>query len=309
MTIENPFHEGELLVQERTGERATGGRNGRLIADTILRGALRFVDQQSFAVLGTLDAEDEVWASLFLGEPGFLRASDERTVEVNLDRVIYRPHDSLWKNLEHRPDVGMLLIELGRRRRLRLNGRLLPNGANQMRLEVVESYPNCPKYIQRRRMVVTGGPGSADVSGSRHGTRLEIGHQRLIEAADTFFVASVHGERGLDASHRGGTAGFVKTLGRNRLRIPDYVGNSLYNTFGNLALDPRAGLVFLDFKTGRTLQLIGRATLHFDLDDPNNTTGGTRRFWDFEIGGWRESQLPPAVSFEYLDASPWNPPT
>ena len=308
MRIESPYHQGELLVQERTGERAAGERNGQVIADSILRGALPFIEKQGFAVLGSVDAEGEVWASLLLGEPGFLHARDDRTVEVDLGRAVRDREDPLWANLEVRPEIGMLLIELGRRRRLRLNGRLLPDGDEHLRLDVAESYPNCPKYINRRHMVLGAGGEMTDVPESRQGTKLQAGHLDLIDEADTFFVASVNGERGLDASHRGGAPGFVKILDEGSLRIPDYVGNSMFNTLGNLALDPRAGLVFLDFATGQTLQLVGRAELRFDLDDPDGLSGGTRRFWDFEIRGWRESRLPVEVSFEFLDASPFNLP-
>ena len=60
-------------------------------------------------------------------------------------------------------------------------------------------------------------------------------------SADTFFVASAHAERGVDASHRGGLPGFVRVLGDRTLEIPDYPGNSMFNTLGNPAADPRAG--------------------------------------------------------------------
>jgi len=62
----------------------------------------------------------------------------------------------------------------------------------------------------------------------------------IITWADTFFAASVHAERGLGVSHRGGNTGFVKVLDEQILRIPDYPGDSLLNTFGNLTVNPKA---------------------------------------------------------------------
>ncbi|XLM22644.1 pyridoxamine 5'-phosphate oxidase family protein, partial [Chromobacterium piscinae] len=59
-------------------------------------------------------------------------------------------------------------------------------------------------------------------------------------------------------SHRGGKPGFVKIDG-DTLTIPDFAGNGYFNTLGNLLRHPRAGLLFIDFSSGDTLQLAGRA--------------------------------------------------
>ena len=100
------------------------------------------------------------------------------------------------------------------------------------------------------------------------GAVLSPAQQERIAAADTFFIASAHPTRGADASHRGGGPGFVHVLGPDRLRFPDYPGNNMFNTLGNLRVDPRAGLVFPDFAGGGTLQLTGRATVRWDEGAP-----------------------------------------
>jgi predicted pyridoxine 5'-phosphate oxidase superfamily flavin-nucleotide-binding protein len=74
--------------------------------------------------------------------------------------------------------------------------------------------------------------------------------QRLIREADTFFIASSHRDGGADASHRGGNPGFVHVLNETKLIWPDYSGNGMFQTLGNLAIDPRAGLLFMDFESG-----------------------------------------------------------
>jgi hypothetical protein len=79
-----------------------------------------------------------------------------------------------------------------------------------------------------------------------------------IFGADTFFVASAHPEQGVDASHRGGLPGFVQVLDQHRLRIPNFLGNSMFNTLGNFVSYLDAGLVFLDFDRSQVLQLSGR---------------------------------------------------
>ena len=83
MRLDNPYHEGELLVQERLGEVDEGRRNGRAISDSILTGALKYIEQQSLAVFGSIDQQSNVWASVLVGDPGFMKALDERTVEVD----------------------------------------------------------------------------------------------------------------------------------------------------------------------------------------------------------------------------------
>jgi hypothetical protein len=80
----------------------------------------------------------------------------------------------------------------------------------------------------------------------------------LIEAADTFFIGTTHPTRGADASHRGGPTGFVRA-NPGEVWWADYRGNNMFNTLGNLAVDPTAALLFPDFATGRTLQLSGTA--------------------------------------------------
>ncbi len=307
MHIENPYHEGELFVQERVGEFFQGQRNGRAIADSIVRGALPFIAQQPIALFGSLDDEQNVWASVLLGTPGFMTAPDERTVEFDLPQTARNPNDPLWSNIERNPEVGTLIIELTSRRRLRINGGIHLIAPDRLQLNVVQFYPNCPKYIQRRHLKAGLGENGAPAREPLRGRALEHEHQTFIASADTVFVASAHPEHGVDVSHRGGNPGFVHILDDRTLRVPDYVGNSMYNTLGNFVVNPRAGLVFIDFAASRTLQLIGRPEIQWELDDPTDASGGTKRFWDFEIERWLETDLPRKLQWEFLDYSPHNP--
>lgn len=171
-----------------------------------------------------------------------------------------------------------------------------------------ECYPNCPKYIQRREFsFIPLGDDSQKSSEYRSGELLHDEQIAWIGSADTFFVGSAHPDRGLDASHRGGPPGFVEVIDNCTLRIPDYVGNSMYNTLGNFLMNAKAGLVFVDFDRSHVLQLIGEAEIIWSHDDTSNRTGGTRRFWDFHVRQWRESAIAGAVRSEFLDYSPHNP--
>jgi len=79
---ESPYHE-ELLVQQRVSEAKEAQQNGRIIADKILKGALKFIEQQ-FVVLGSVDRQQNIWASILCGHPGFVKAVDQHAVEVDL---------------------------------------------------------------------------------------------------------------------------------------------------------------------------------------------------------------------------------
>jgi len=307
MLIDEPFHEGELFVQRRANEAEIAQRNGGVIADTILKGALPFIGQQSMAVFGSLDVDGNVWASVLVGEPGFLAAPDERAVALDVTQRRSAEDDPFWTNIETNNEVGMLVIELGSRKRLRINGQIRRLDDSRFELGVGQAYPNCPKYIQRRNLTRLAAVASQASMTPRRGTRLGDEQSALIASADTLFVASANPRHGVDASHRGGQSGFVRILDDRRIRIPDYVGNSMFNTLGNFAVYPRAGLVFVDFDNSRVLQLTGRVEILWNQKDLENETDGTRRFWDFEIEHWLETPLPRQLVWELLDYSPYNP--
>lgn len=307
MRSETSYHAGELEVQERAGELEIGRRNSVVIGDTIPKGAWSFVEQQRMVVLGSLDSSGHVWVSLMTGTPGFMSTSDGGSLDFDLTKVARNPRDPFWENIDHDARVGSLVIDLGSRRRLRVNGEVGRAAANEMILDVAEAYPNCPKYIQRRYASAGPSRSSASVQEVREGAELTAEQRQAITAADTLFVASAHPDRGVDASHRGGQPGFVHVLDSKTLRIPDYVGNSMFNTLGNFSANPAAGLLFAEFDQGRTLQLTGQAKVLWDQPDKAGETGGTRRYWEFTVERWLETSHGLDLEWEFLDSSPFNP--
>jgi NAD(P)H-flavin reductase len=83
----------------------------------------------------------------------------------------------------------------------------------------------------------------------------------LIEKSDLFFISSSNHESDMDTNHRGGPQGFVRVLSNDEngltLVYPEYSGNRLYQTLGNLRTTPRAGITFPDFDTGDVLYITG----------------------------------------------------
>jgi predicted pyridoxine 5'-phosphate oxidase superfamily flavin-nucleotide-binding protein len=307
MKIENPFHPGELEAQRLAGESVIAERNSAVISDSIIGGALHFLKQQKMAVLGTMSEGGARWASPLFGSQGFVYAEDARALRFVRKLMRQIEADVFWQNLRSGARVGMLAIELATRRRLRVNGAFESVGEDGFDLAVQEAYPNCPKYIQRRTLTwEDGGPAQTSTVASE-GTRLSVDAAQLLETADTLFISSGHAERGVDVSHRGGNPGFIRRLTATTFRVPDYAGNSLFNTFGNLLVDPRAGVTVMDFTGGRALQMTGQVELEWNQPDEPGVTGGTGRFWTFTIDRWRMLALPGTARWEFLDASPFNP--
>lgn len=251
------YHEGELEVQRRAGVALNAERIGRGIHATIPPLARQFALERPFVVVGAGDADGRVWASLLRGAPGFLTvpAEDRLHIAARLD-----DDDPLAEALAGGADVGLLLIDPATRRRIRVNGRARPDGAAGLEITTREVYANCPKYIQPREVALP----AAVTPLMRLGSSLDAGQMRRVAAADTLFLASRHAISGADVSHRGGPRGFVHVTAPDRLVIPDYSGNMMFNTLGNLAADPRAGLLLVDFERGGTLQLSGRARIEWD---------------------------------------------
>lgn len=254
-----PFHEGELEVQRRVGVAANAERIGRIIRHCMPDAARAFAAAQRFVILGAADAAGRVWATLLQGDPGFLSTPSDELLCIDARP---RPGDPLAESLGSEADVGLLVIHPATRRRMRVNGRAHPREPNGLEIATREVYSNCQKYIRPREVGPPRATGRPPVV--ERGSALTPAQAAWLAAADTLFIASRHPRAGADVSHRGGPPGFVQVSAPDRLVIPDYPGNMMFNTLGNLAADPRAGLLLVDFDGGGTLQLTGRAAIHWD---------------------------------------------
>jgi predicted pyridoxine 5'-phosphate oxidase superfamily flavin-nucleotide-binding protein len=86
----------------------------------------------------------------------------------------------------------------------------------------------------------------------------------FIEALDCFFLATADEVGRPTCSYKGGDAGFVRVLDERTLAFPNYDGNGMYLSMGNLARNPEVGLLFIDFERGRRLRVEGRAAIERD---------------------------------------------
>ncbi len=269
------FHAGELALQEREGAaQRIGAFAASAVRDFMPEQHRTFFAQLPFLVAGSVDEAGHPWATLLTGEPGFTTSPEPTRLTFDLTP---RDDDPAWRGFDDGNAVGLLGIELETRRRNRMNGtvRRTPTGLD---VTVEHSYGNCPQYIQRRvveRIAPSKTPEPVWSNGLTDTAR------KWISKVDTFYVCSfvdLPTGRQVDVSHRGGKAGFVRVGADGVLTIPDFSGNLMFNTLGNLLSNPRAGLLFVDFETGDVLQLTGSTQLI--LDSPEIAAfQGAERLW------------------------------
>lgn len=275
----SPWHAGEQQLQAQVGVAERMDAVGRRVIRSEMPEQHRtFYQQLPFLLYGAVDADGNPWASILQGPPGFAQAPAPALLQVGS-----LPERDDPAQLHDGGAIGLLGIELHSRRRNRLNGRVAALTARGFEVQVEQSFGNCPQYIQLRqfRPVPLADPATRS---AQHLDGLDDAAKAMIAGADTFFVASyadVAGQRAVDVSHRGGRAGFVRVEG-NRLTIPDFAGNLFFNTLGNLLINPRAGLLFIDFDSGDLLQLSGRTQVI--LDGPQvDAFQGAERLWTVEV--------------------------
>jgi hypothetical protein len=160
-----------------------------------------------------------------------------------------------------------------------VNGHVREVSESGFVLQVDQSFGNCPKYISARAADGVALPLPAAAPAPDAETAL-LSERALaaISAADTSFIASASARdtassdtrEGIDVSHRGGHPGFIRAERSGtgtRLVIQDYPGNNAFNTLGNLARYPRAGLLVPRFDNGDVLLLTCDAEVSWRGED------------------------------------------
>ena len=313
------FHAGELLMQERCGVRDRIEQVGlALIHHTMSLQHRQFFAMQRLLFAGSLDEQRRPWASVLCGERGFVHALDERTLRVD---ALPQSGDPLAANLAAGVPLGLLGIEFATRRRNRMNGTVVETDANGFRVGVDQSFGNCPQYIQARDFTVRSESALAHPV-EELGADLDDHALAIVGRADTLMIATAAaqargraGADGVDVSHRGGKPGFVRASrdgsGRTVLAMPDFRGNYLFNTLGNITANPRAGLLIFDFASGALLQLTGTAAIVWDGSDVDAYAGAQRLVVvAVEDARLRRGALPiawsePEFARQLDDTGPW----
>jgi uncharacterized protein len=96
------------------------------------------------------------------------------------------------------------------------------------------------------------------------GSQIDDEDRTFIESRDMFFMATVDHRGYVNCSYKGGDPGFVRVIDPYTIVFPNYDGNGMYLSTGNLEHNPNVGLLFIDFEDPGRLRLNGRAELIFD---------------------------------------------
>ena len=292
------FHDGEARAHERFGMRERLEQVGpHVIRDAMPDEHRELFEELPMLIVGSLDAAGRPWASILFGQPGFVHSPDARTLRVDARPV---PGDPLAAHLVAGAPLGLLGIQLETRRRNRMNGRVVEATADGFSVRVEQSFGNCPKYIQAREPHFTADPATYRTATpvQHEGAVLSAAASALVRRADTFFIASATADaatgsgragHGVDVSHRGGRPGFVSVgeeNGHTVLSVPDFLGNYLFNTLGNLIVHPVAGLLFVDFERGDVLGLTAEAEIVWDGPEVEAFPGAERLLRLRVVEGW-----------------------
>lgn len=270
------WHAGEIALQQQAGVAERMAEVGqRVIRDYMPDQHRDFYAQLPFIVVGSVDGQGDAWATLLEGQPGFIFSPNATTLDIAAQPD---PRDPAAAGFTDGASVGLLGIELHTRRRNRMNGVLSAIGGG-FRVQVEQSFGNCPRYIQLRDFRFARSPDEPAIGEVEVLSTLDEAARNTIATADTFYVAT-YAEHQVDASHRGGKPGFVRVDDDGLLTIPDFNGNLFFSTLGNIHQNGKSGLLFVDYRSGDTLQMTGDASVI--LDSPEIAAfQGAERLWTF----------------------------
>ena len=305
--MENVYHNGEKAIQKLLGESEDAVRFGRGIKPALTGKAMHFIQKQLIALVSTTDEKEQLWASILIGDLGFIKVPTAEKIVFNEKLIRSTSTDIFYQNIERKPEIGTLFIELSTRRRYRANGKVTRKNG-KIELSIEQMYANCPKFIQTNNISLPKEKATLQAKITK-GTTLEEGAKKWINQGNAFFIATKNTADQTDTSYRGGKDGFIEILPDGLLRIPDYPGNSHYSTFGNIYENPNAGLLFVDFEQGRTLQLTGKVSFSFNQksDADLKKSAGTGRFWLFETKEWIWTENHHRINWAFMEYSPYNP--
>ncbi len=277
------FHTGEQAAQQRVGMREKMARIGpRAIRDHMLDEHRELFSRLPLLLVGSVSVDAGPQASVLAGAAGFVSSPGARSLRVD---AVPAADDPLANALRCGASLGLLGMEAHTRRRNRMNGIVTALDRRGFSVGVQHSFGNCPKYIQARQALWQGEARAPSTAVQRAG-RLSAAARALIASADTFYIASAHSAtppadvaaQGVDISHRGGKAGFVRIESgqADTLTVPDFSGNFVFNTIGNLLVNPEAGLLFIDYSSGDCVHLTVRTQIIWEGPEVESFAGAMR---------------------------------
>lgn len=303
----SPYHRGEQELHARLDRKDYQETMGRKIHRPFMPDQHReFFQQLPFFIAGSVNEDGWPWASILFGQPGFVSSPNNKRLDIHTSPI---KGDPFFDNVRSGSPLGFVGVELHSRRRNRVNGVVDSYNDGVISVDIVQSFGNCPQYIQTRTMDFTHAPAQPTKANIETFNTLDEAAIELISSSDTFFVASHNPEDdkydtgGVDVNHRGGQPGFVN-VDNNVLTIPDYMGNFAFNTLGNFLVNPKAGLLFIDFESGDILQLTGTAEVLWEKSPELEAFKGAERGWRFALSHGQRLKKASPLRWSFNEYSP-----
>lgn len=293
---------------------------------------------------GALDPEGRPWTTVWGGEVGFARPFAHGVLSAS--SLVDTHYDPVVKSLFAFPDgsnrsdeyqitrtelesgggklMAGLSIDLATRDRVKIAGRMVAGKVGvadgedtgdtddrvarvQMAMLVEESLGNCPKYLNKKD-IRAHMPSPRLIS---EALPLPSEAVALLGKADLFFLSSTDG-KSMDTNHRGGPPGFVRLMSNSKedgvnLIYPEYSGNRLYQTLGNLYVRPLVGICIPDFETSDVLYLTGETKILIGADAAR-ILPHTKLAVKIHVTAARFVKDGLSFHGDIVDHSPYNPP-
>ncbi|KAI6765480.1 hypothetical protein HG530_006550 [Fusarium avenaceum] len=289
-----PWHQGEIAVHDLLKVPTNGN-------PTATGFPIRYEErllQSPIVAVGTLDDQGRPWTTIWGGQRGFAQRTAEDVITLNsaVDMSSDPVFEALWAGQPRggaikgrgRPMSG-LTVDLETRDRIKIvSSRMIAgsveDGKVQITMHVTGSLGNCPKYISKKEI----SPASVEKARcTSRGLPLSAEALEHLDQADMFFHSTTNGEN-MDTNIRGGLPG-------------------LYQSLGNLYLNPAMGVVVPNYDTGDVLYLTGTTSI-LTGDQASSIIARTNLAVKIDVIDARfvKSGLP--FRGRFIDYSPYNPP-
>jgi len=238
------YHAGQIAVQEEAKTRHVADKLAHWVGPVG-----EFALGADLFLFATAGADGVLSFAVLSGAPPLVEVADESGVQLHFPPGL--------APLPPAPVAcGGLAISLGQARRARINGLLVSNGGDN-KLVARETFTLCRKYMAPS-VALEERPHLGPVACEPLALD-DPWLSALLARTETSFLASVSPDGGPDVAHRGGPPGFLKLdAAARRLTWPEYVGDGVFKSAGNVRATGIMTLLVPDHDSGDGVELIGR---------------------------------------------------
>jgi len=259
------YHAGQIEVQAEANTRPVADKLAHWVGPIT-----EFMEVADLIVLATPSGDGRLRFTTLGGKAPLIEVVGGATVALPVALPVAMPGDSV--------PVGGLAIALAQRRRARLNGELTV-GDDKTFLEADEAFTNCRKYVAPSEAI----DGEMQIGPAKRAAvaLTDAWVRDVLARAETCFLASVNPAGMPDVSHRGGPPGFLALDAASAtLTWPEYVGDGMLKSAGNVRTNGRITLLVVDLPTGEGIELTGRAIYETLMTRKQARTQGLERHND-----------------------------